>query len=433
MEAYIDDARLPLLTPETSDVRGQVTYDTSGDPMEGVTISYTIKDVKGSTTTNINGDYMISVPSGAALSDVRITEVSKRGYIVTTPSTPPSTSAPLTPSTTTQDFVMSDGVEIDNVTVTTRDTLTDPTRSFVEITFDVTNNLPSTAILSAGSGWSRPTFEWTTYSGLNYAVIPLGASGMTIKMKAYYDSQKFGAGSEDLSVMIRDLLGNVLQTTALDVYDDSATSSDIIDLTDPSITMTLMDDGSVEFKEGTETIMTVTAEGNRISKHEYGFAMTFTSSTDRWIQFSLSVEDLALLTSLGWYASLVDADNVKLDNTVANNSPIVDVELNGNSVSTYYVRLISTDGNPDSPSLSLPAGMFMGYGASGATAHTDTMELDIEPTNLSAGDMSAEGENIFDKLAGMPTIVWVFAALSILMMLLIFWLGMRRGVFLRRR
>jgi asparagine N-glycosylation enzyme membrane subunit Stt3 len=405
-----------------NEIGGTVKYDATGDPMQSVTIAYTINDVKGSVTTDINGYYVIPVPATIPPgTTIEITEVTKSGYIVTS-SPRPSPSSPLSVSAgSTENFTMSYGVEIDNLVISSRDT-TNPAKAKVDIKFEVTNLLDTTVVLFAGSGWSRPSFDhWdatiTDWSGTprNYVVIPAGATNMPIKMEAQYDAQKLGAGSEALSVQVRSLLGNVLQTNTLDIYDDTS-SADVIDLNDAQITSVTMDDGSIQFKENNETILTVTVEGNRVSKHEYGFAATFTSSTDKWIKLNLSLP--SALVATGWYVSIVDENNVILGTTTIN--------LDGNATAVYYVRLISMGDTP----AGLPEDMALVFSAAPASYE---IELDTEPTNLSAGDMKAMGNNIFDSLNGMPTIVWVFAALSMLMVLLILWLGMRRGVFSRKR
>jgi asparagine N-glycosylation enzyme membrane subunit Stt3 len=395
MEVELDTQPLPDSEPD--DVTGKVKYK-DGSPMEGVTVSYTIDNNTGSATTDINGNYVIPVSDNTAT--IKITGVTKSGYVITPPAPPlPITCTPGTP----EDFEMSRSVEIE-YTVKSRDA-TDPTRAAVEIELTITNNLDTTAVISAGSIWSSPIFN----DARNYAVIPAyDGTSVSVIMKAYYNSQITGAGSEALSVIVKDLLGTALQTKTLDIY----APADTIELT--GITPADIENGK-EYKLGDKVILTVTAEGNRVSKNEYGFAVTFTNSTDKRIKLNLN-KDPASVT--GWFIRVVDQDNMIID-------PSGEILLNGNSTAVYYVRMISlgvasaTDG--------LPKTMHMEY------TSTEKIELNTQSTDLSAGEMSAAGNNIFDSLAGMPMIVWVFAALCILMMLLIFWLGLRRGVFVRKR
>jgi hypothetical protein len=350
-----------------------------------VTITYEIDDgtdvTEGSVKTNLSGNYMITAPSG---STIKIINVEKDGYHID------PAPFPLTPAAL-QNFTMTYDVEVAQTSTAPIVTPESDTRVKVEVELKVTNYRETTVVLFAGSGWSLPSF-----GGLSYVVIPAGSSATpsttTVTMVAYYNPQEVGAGNENLSVLVKDLSGDVLHTEVLDTYTMIGVTT-----------------------EG----LKVAAEGNRVSKHEYGFAVTFTNTTDKWIKLNLSAVYDATAAH-GWFVSIVDENNMIID-------PTDDIKLNGNSTAVYYVRLINE--GAVSESLSLPKEISMQYTSSA----TDKIELNIEPTILSAGDMNAEGNNIFGSPAGMPTIVWVFAALCILMMLLVFWLGLRRGVFLRKR
>jgi len=99
---------------------------------------------------------------------------------------------------------------------------------------------------------------------------------------------------------------------------------------------------------------------------------------------------------------------------------------------TYYVRLISiNEVQSDAPQ---PSGLEMNFSsttASGTVSGTILMEEIM--TNLSVTNQTASGNNLFSSLNGMPDIVWALIALILLAALLVFWLGMRRGVFSRKR
>jgi hypothetical protein len=55
------------------------------------------------------------------------------------------------------------------------------------------------------------------------------------------------------------------------------------------------------------------------------------------------------------------------------------------------------------------------------------------PANLTSGGGSATGPNVFNDGGDTPSIVWIMLALMMLVLVLIVWLGMKRGVCSRRK
>ena len=391
MEVKIDTA-VPIPA-----VAGSITV--SGRVMEGpdnlwgAEITYEIDGKEGTTESDGFGKYSITAPSG---STIEIMKVTRDGYSDFDISLHPMAPLVFIADTPNVDFDMVTDVIIEQTGITLT---ADGNRIKAVITMEITNDRDSTVVLFAGKGWSMPTFDDGSGSNVNYAVIPVAALAFPVTMTAYYNPEKIGAGSELLSVIAKDLTGATLQTKTVDTKD-------------------AFNEGSLSDLDTEDGIK---ATGNRVSKNEYGFAVTFKNETDKWVEL-----DLEMITAVpaAWYASVVDKDNVILG------SPAT-VTINGRSSETYFVRLILVDDWEDS-NMSLPAKIEMKISDTSGPG-TKTVELDLSTTDLKVEDLAANGNNIFGSLNGIPTIIWVLIALCVLIVMLIFWLGMRRGVFLRKR
>jgi hypothetical protein len=367
-------------------ITGLVENDLGG--LSGVKVSYeTGSGVKDSVTTDSFGRYTITAQEETNW--VKIIEVARLGYKVGTSSPTP------VPFDAYADAVANFIVEFDVSISQMPISPPSPEGNLmkVEVTMDVTNDHGSTVVLSAGRGWLMPSFGTT-----NYVVVQNGGGAKTVTLTAYYDPEKEGAGSDNLSLIVKDLMGNVLQVKTLDT---SGIGEELPD----------------------EDLLEVTTEGNRVSKNEYGFAVTFTTLTDKSVKLTeLSIVDSTSTpwSSAEWYASVVDKNNMIVPVTVL---PII---IPGNSSVTYYLRLINVDKPPET----LPnEALYLKYGA----APVDMKALSMDTTDLSVEDMAASGNNIFNKLNDIPMIIWVMLAAAVLLGLLLFWVGMRRGVFLRKR
>jgi len=261
-------------------------------------------------------------------------------------------------------------------------------------TFDVTNNTAATIVLRGGTGWTSIDFGGSK----SYILIDPGATAQPVSFTATYDPTRTGDGNADLSVIALDVKGSALLTQSVGTEPPVDMSSDPI-----------ADWGS--FTNGP----------NRVSKNEYGFGITLTNDGPQRISVDISVPDLTPYIDNNWYVSIVDAGNLIIDPSLSD--IVKEFVINGNSTATFYLRLIWT-GEGDPSLIGLPLELVV---------NGETIELDSEPTNINTPKMSATGNNIFDSMNGIPNIVWVLIALSILAALLIVWLGIRRGVFSRRR
>jgi hypothetical protein len=392
MEVEIDPTLDPPVVNGSITVSGRVRDDV-GDTLWGTEITYKIGAAGKERTieTDAFGRYSISTPITMPQDMIIITSVTRTGYTDVDLSVHPLAPLEFDTDASDVDFDIVPTVIIDQTSFVPNASGTRMVE--VTVTMTVTNNHGSTIVLFAGKGWSLPSF-----GSVNYAVIQDGASDI-VTLTAFYDSERLGAGSEDLSVVVKDLMGNVLQTKTLD-------SSEI----------------GQELPD--EELLEVTTEGNRVSKNEYGFAVTFTALTDVSVELTeLSIVDAgsAVWTSPEWFISVVDSNNVIVDTF-----PVI---VPGNSSVTYYLRMILVNDWEDSEFEMPSETLYMKYGASA----DDVMKLSMDTTDLRVDDLTAGGNNIFTSLNGVPIIIWALIAFCVLMALLIFWLGMRRGVFLRKR
>ena len=268
-------------------------------------------------------------------------------------------------------------------------------------TFDVINDSGATIILTGGSGWRSFTILTADSVPVNnsYALIPPNASpGATVSVSftATYDPENTGEGSTLLSVIAKDATGTTLLT-------ETMVSGTVTPSSDP------------------ENDLGFEPELNRVSSNEYGYGLTITNNTHERLSTVLSITDSADYLAANWYASIVDSDNVIID-------PSGEVTIDANSSATFYLRLIWT-GAGEIEDLSLD-GLALKIDVENVTG---SIELVSEPTDIGTDTLSASGDNVFGSLNGVPNIIWGLAALLILLVLLIVWLGIRRGVFTRKR
>ena len=119
-------------------------------------------------------------------------------------------------------------------------------------------------------------------------------------------------------------------------------------------------------------------------------------------------------------------------------------EVNGFATTTIYVMLICSDGKSTSvPGVSLSVVLTdkdggiqtMTTSSSGLTVigNTATGTLTAGEAEVSQTAATASGTDVELNAKALSTTFWVMTVLTVLTMLLMFWAGMKRGVFSRRK
>ena len=63
---------------------------------------------------------------------------------------------------------------------------------------------------------------------------------------------------------------------------------------------------------------------------------------------------------------------------------------------------------------------------------SEQLTLSAGDVEVTTDDMSVSGDNAFDERSGVPGGIWFLVAVILLMLVAIFWLASKRGVFSRR-
>ncbi len=279
--------------------------------------------------------------------------------------------------------------------------------------FTVTNNLDveQTVLVDGGSAWKTIDF---TLSGASVQAVTVPAKGtVTVVANATYDAAKHGMGDKTMSVILSSVNGDKMQTMTVDTTGmiHSATTSTVVDSS-----------------LGTD------ASSDAVNGYEYMYAVTL-NNKDNFAKFaSLSVTG----NLSGWYVTIMDAAGTTI------------LDANGGSykipafsTETVYVKVMSHQGAVAVPSLTIAVTVTDGAGNSmpvsttssniAISGNTATMTQSEGSINVSVKDPSASGTGIYNSAGNIPTGFWILLVVSVMLLFLVLYLGMRRGVFTRRK
>ena len=256
-----------------------------------------------------------------------------------------------------------------------------------EVTVEITNNSGSarTYLVTGGSELALDQA---------YSVnIPAGGT-QTVTVRGYYDANRVAPGTDGVSVTVEDINGADSQT--LDITDGGDTS------------------GAVDIeilKAGDEG-----ATSNGVSAYQYLYAITIVNNNTCTHDVTVNVTGVPS----GWSVAIMDEDG----KTVAANGSTF--QAYGLQTTVLYVKLMLLE--PGQKSTAVP-GVTASVQAGGVSEQLTLSAGDVEVTT---DDMSVSGDNAFDERSGVPGGIWFLVAVILLMLVAIFWLASKRGVFSRR-
>ncbi|MGN0098153.1 MAG: hypothetical protein ACI38Y_02360, partial [Candidatus Methanomethylophilaceae archaeon] len=266
--------------------------------------------------------------------------------------------------------------------------------------------------------------------------VDIGAGSMLFDMKITNNSDKamtfiitagddwFLASNSSITLVA----GETASFTVLGVYDDSivAVGSDGMTVTVSDIngswteTIKLSDASIVDEDQGTALGQEILFANNggkkdKVSAFEYMYAITIDNKDGFAKQVTVNAS-----AATGWYVTVMDDDGCYIGEVGA---PIT---IYGYQTSVVYVKVMPLDGMGDNSKVpSITGTVTVGD-------EIKSINLDPETISLSTDSMSASGDNIYNELSSIPAGIWFLVAVMVLLLIAIFWLGSKRGVFSRR-
>ncbi|MBQ8373539.1 MAG: hypothetical protein IJX35_04415, partial [Candidatus Methanomethylophilaceae archaeon] len=160
-------------------------------------------------------------------------------------------------------------------------------------------------------------------------------------------------------------------------------------------------DGGVAFKD-------------KVSAYEYMYAITIVNKDCYAKDVSVNVGAVS-----GWFVTIMDEDGCTIV------EPGTALEVFAFQTTTVYVKLMPMTGSVagETPSVS---------GSVSVGSDSKQFNLSPEKVDLAVDSMEAEGTDISNEAPSVPTGVWILLAFGLMMLIAVFWLGSKRGVFSRK-
>lgn len=249
---------------------------------------------------------------------------------------------------------------------------------------------------ATGTGWQSVSF--TMLSIVRDGVyVDAGDAAPAIEFKGYYNSDIYDIGSEELKVSIDGTTdGYAIRFAGYSGDDGNIYVNKVADVVGDysySYTYEILNTGSII--------------------EDVPVSITSTPGAE-WIMY-YGVTDYIGTTITGSLTSIKAAPGTTTLSVSFMKAADSNAEIPGLSISFSNVDYTTT---PDEIAI-----------ASG----TATSDAESETATVSATSMSASGRDVINDKGSMPIIVWVMIALSVLILILIFWMASKRGVFARRK
>lgn len=255
------------------------------------------------------------------------------------------------------------------------------------VTFTIKNNTESamTYFISAGSAWSLLEAKSVTVDGKSTA---------TVTVTGYYDAEVVAPGNDNVTLIVTDINGSLTVTKDITQNSSSETGTDL----------TIKKSGDED------------AANDKVSASQYMYALTFVNGD---VSAKSVIINATGFSSSEWYATIMDSEGTHvgaLGDTIT---------VYGLQTVTYYVafmKISSEEGDKvTAPSVTV--------NITGTVSQT----LSLQPVDVSVetDTNSASGQGAINSRSGVPSAVWYLVALIIIMIIVIFWLASKRGVFAR--
>jgi asparagine N-glycosylation enzyme membrane subunit Stt3 len=232
----------------------------------------------------------------------------------------------------------------------------------------------------------------------SYTVTVDGSTATTVTVSGWLDPLRVGDGNPEMKVSLADLEGTTQATCQIP-------SGYVVDI--PS--------------SDNVTIMVATEEGaspDAVNDYEYMYAVTLRNEANYLMYATLTVTGVPA----GWLYTVSDSDGKLID-------PTAEFPLAGYADTTIYVKLISADGSStEVPGIHIDVEVSHGL----STVATESFDLTKQDAVLGSS-VSASGDNVYQTGSTVQNAFWVLLVLSVILIVMIIWLGSKRGVFRRRK
>ncbi len=229
-----------------------------------------------------------------------------------------------------------------------------------------------------------------------YTVTVVGSTVETITVNGTFDPTMVGDGNKEMKVSLVDLKGVTKATGEI-------TPGYVIPDTVNTVKMIVAGESG--------------ASPDAVTDHEYLYAVTIQNDANYMMY---AVLDLGAYT--GTY-TVTDENGRIMD-------PNGSFPVAGKADTTLYVKLMKIDGE-DIPDITVSASITATDGTpeiSGPTSYAlESKAIELESS------LSIDGNNVYDEGSSPQTAFWVLLLMSVVMIVLVFWLGSKRGVFTRRK
>ena len=275
-----------------------------------------------------------------------------------------------------------------------------------------TNLVETSYIITGGSAW---VLDQTYMIKVPAATSSTNGSN-TITVQGRFNPALVGAGNANLSLTVTSVSGTALGTYVVDAkaFVPPSASTDI--------------QGMYVDLAGTDGAFSDAANG-----YEYMYAVTLTNSDNFVKTVSISIDNL----DSAWSVAYADQAGGMIYDTT-NNS----FSVNGFSSTVVYIKLMCKDGSQlDIPSINVTVkntsqGQFSTKTSEvtiSGDGRTATFTMKAQSASMEAQNMSATGNNIFGGPTPVPATTMVLLVLCIIGFIAMVWLGVKKGVLVRRR
>ncbi len=224
--------------------------------------------------------------------------------------------------------------------------------------------------------------------------VPAGGQAI-ITVNGTYDANRVAPGSDGMTLTVQDINGTDSQT--LDVTEGGDTSGAV----DIEILKAGDDDR---------------AASNMVSAYQYLYAITVVNNNVYTHDVVIDVPNVPA----GWTVAIMDESGA----IIAENGSTFSAP--GLQTSVFYVKLMLEQPGQESSSVpSITANVNVG-------GQSQSLSLSAGNVDVSTDDMFVSGGDALDERSGLPVGIWFLVAVILLMLVAVFWLASKRGVFSRR-
>ena len=218
----------------------------------------------------------------------------------------------------------------------------------------------------------------------------------TVEVRAFYDATRFAPGSDGFSITVSDISGSESETVDITGGADPAGDADC--------DVYLMGQDGSEFND-------------RLSAYEYMYALTIQNRNVHSHDITVNVAGVPE----GWAVTLMNEDGTIV---VANGGTIT---VHGLQTTVVYVKLMLLD-YEEGASTAVPA-ITASVSVDGTA---QDYQLESKNASVTTDSTNASRSDVYNERSGVPVGIWFLVAVIILLLVIVFWLASKRGVFSRR-